>query len=174
MTALRTLARTIAWTVAGLVAGLALAVAAPLAFDARPYSVLSGSMEPAIAAGDLVVAQRTSALDIELGDVVTFRDPDDGTRLITHRVGGIRREGAHVAFVTKGDANTGTESWRVAAGGEVGRVAYRLPLLGHAAVATRTRIGFALIVVLPLLLLAINELARIWRPTQETQDAARA
>ncbi|MEX2414364.1 MAG: hypothetical protein WD399_11980 [Thermoleophilaceae bacterium] len=37
------------------------------------------------------------------------------------------------------------------------------------AVATRTRTGFALLVVLPLLALAINELARIWRPAAEKE-----
>lgn len=167
MTAVRALARTVAWTAAGLAIGVIVAIVAPLAFGARPYTVLSGSMQPAIAAGDLVVSERIAPLRAEVGDVVTFADPDDPERLITHRIGGLRRAGKHMEFVTKGDANTGVERWRIATDADLGRVAYKIPLLGHAAALTRTRTGFLLIVALPLLLLAVHELTRIWRPPPE-------
>jgi signal peptidase I len=165
MTSLRPFARFTAWVVAGLVGGLLAAMVLPLAFGARPYTVLSGSMEPAIAAGDLVVAKRTAPADVRLGDVVTFEDPKRGNRLTTHRVGGIRRSGGKIEFVTKGDANDNTtERWRVPADGELGRVAYRVPSVGNVTVLAGTPLGFALMVAVPLLLLAINELLRIWRP----------
>lgn len=164
MRAGRGIARLVGWVAAGAVAGMLAAVVVPLAFDARPYTVLSGSMEPAIAAGDLVVAERTSPRDVRLGDVVTFEDPQRGGRPTTHRVGGIRRVAGKFELVTKGDANDATERWRVAAGGDLGRVAYRIPWIGNVTVLARRPLGFALIVALPLLLLAVNELARIWRP----------
>lgn len=164
MTSLRPFARFTAWVVAGLVGGLLAAMVLPLAFGARPYTVLSGSMEPAIAAGDLVVAQRTAPSEVRVGDVVTFEDPKRGNRLTTHRVGGIRRSGGKVEVVTKGDANNTTERWRAPADGEVGRVAYRVPWVGNVTVFAGTPLGFALMVAVPLLLLAINELMRIWRP----------
>jgi signal peptidase I len=170
MTTLRPLGRFAGWVVAGLVAGLVAALVVPLAFGARPYTVLSGSMQPVIAAGDLVVAQRVSPSDVRLGDVVTFEDPARGNRLTTHRVGGIRREGAKFEFVTKGDANNATERWRVASGGDLGRVSYRIPWIGNVTVLARRPLGFALMVALPLLLLAINELARIWRSPSEQPD----
>lgn len=173
MSALRALERTVAWAAAGLATGLIAAIVVPLAFGARPYTVLSGSMQPAIAAGDLVVSERIAPTEARIGDVVTFQDPDDPERLLTHRVGGIRRDGEQVALVTKGDANTGVERWRTAPDAELGRVVYKVPLVGRVAALTRTRIGFLGIVVLPLLLLGVHELARIWRPeTEETQGAA--
>lgn len=166
MTAIRPLGRALAWAAAGLIAGLTMAIAAPLAFDGRPYTVLSGSMEPAIAAGDLVIAKRIAPLDVAIGDVVTFQDPDEAGRLVTHRVGGMRREGRRVEFVTKGDANTSVEQWRVSTGDDLGRVAYRIPWIGHAAAPMRSNAGLAGLAIVLLLLMA-NELARIWRPERK-------
>ena len=54
-----------------------LAIAVPLAFGARPYTVLTGSMEPTISPGDVVIDERISPLEARVGDVVTFRDPED-------------------------------------------------------------------------------------------------
>jgi signal peptidase len=123
-------------------------------------------MEPAIAAGDVVIDERISPTSARVGDVVTFRDPEDQSRLITHRVRGIRRQGAHLWFVTQGDANNTTEHWRIAAGGELGRVAYTVPWVGHVAVLSHTPLGLALFLIVPLLLLGLDELARIWRPAE--------
>ncbi len=146
---------------------LALAIALPLAFGARPYTVLTGSMEPAISAGDVVVDERISPLSAAVGDVVTFRDPEDQNRQITHRVVRIRHAGEHLWFVTRGDANNTVERWRIAADGSLGRVLYTVPLVGYAAVLTKTPLGLALLVIVPVLLLALDELLRIWRPQKE-------
>jgi signal peptidase I len=159
------------WTAAkwfGLGAGLVLVLAltVPLAFDARPLTVLSGSMEPALMTGDVIVVRKTSALSVAPGDVVTFREPG-GQRLITHRVRGMRLRDGSMHFVTKGDANKPVERWRLPQDKPVRRVVYRLPLLGYGLNLFRTRIGLILLVGVPLVLLAAVELWAIWRPEQE-------
>jgi len=163
----RQVARGLGWAALALAVLLTLAIAGPLAFGARPHTVLTGSMEPTIAAGDVVIDERIAPTAAAVGDVVTFRDPDDQSRLITHRVRSIRRAGSHLWFVTQGDANNTTERWRIAADGELGRVAYTVPWVGHAAVLTHTPLGLALFLVVPLLLLGLDELVRIWRPPGE-------
>lgn len=174
MKAARALARTALWAVAGLAGGLLLALVAPLAVGGRPYTVLSGSMAPTIAAGDMIVAERIPAREVRIGDVVTFQDPERGNRPTTHRVGGIRREAGRLAFVTKGDANDSVERWRAAPAGELGRVVYKIPEIGHVTALAGTRTGFILLVAVPLLLVAINELLRIWRPRRVPEgDGAR-
>jgi signal peptidase len=127
---LRALLRFLAMTVAGFAVGIALALAAPLAFDARPLVVLSGSMEPALGTGDVSVVRSIAPLDARPGDIVTFRDPDNAERLITHRVRAMRVQGDAVVFRTRGDANNVSEHWCVPATGEIGRVMYRIPKLG--------------------------------------------
>ena len=149
---------------AGLAAGLLLAAGAPLVFGYHSFTVMSGSMEPAIATGDVVVNRPIAPLEARIGDVVTFSDPDTPERLITHRLRRIQVRGRTAQMVTKGDANNTVERWTVAVDGKIGRVAFRVPKLGYALAPTRTRYGQLLLLGLPALLLGVYELVRIWRP----------
>jgi signal peptidase I len=163
----RQIARGLGWSALAVALALALAVALPLAFGDRTHTVLTGSMEPTISAGDVVIDERISPTSARVGDIVTFRDPEDQSRLITHRVRSIRRAGSHLWFVTRGDANNTTERWRIAADGELGRVAYTVPWVGHVAVFSHTPLGLVLLLAVPLTLLGLDELARIWRSPAE-------
>ena len=169
---MRALGRFLGWAAAGLALALALAIVLPFGFGGRPYTVLTGSMEPAIAPGDVVISTRIDPSDARPGDVVTFRDPQDANRLITHRVRSKRAEGRHIRFVTKGDANNTTEDWRVGAAGHVSRVSYRVPAVGRLALMAQSRGGMIALVVVPLLLLGLHEIARIWRPAREIPGEA--
>lgn len=172
-TRLRLLVRLALWTACGLGAGLLIAVAAPLALGHRPLTVLSGSMEPAIATGDVIVVKPIRPAEARVGNVVTYRDAQG--KSITHRVRRVRaaRDGKF-EFITKGDASNATERWAMAADGELGRTVYRIPLMGHALSHTRSRPGRLLLVVLPLALLAAVELVAIWRPRAEVTREATA
>jgi signal peptidase len=152
------------WMALGFAVGLVAAILLPRAFGARPLTVLSGSMEPAIATGDLVVSRRIAPLEAAPGDVVTFPDPTGNRRLITHRVKSIVPNGREVRFVTKGDANNASERWAVPADGRIGEVLYRLPKLGYLVFWISSPWGRILFLVIPALLLCCIELARIWRP----------
>lgn len=165
----RTLARGALWAGGLALALLALAIAGPLAFGARPYTVLTGSMEPAISPGDVVVAERIEPARARPGDVVMFRDPEDQQRTITHRVQRIRRAGDRLWFMTRGDANDHGERWRIAVDGSLGRVLYTVPAVGHVAVFAG-RVGPATLLALAVLLLVANELWQIWRPTTGDRD----
>lgn len=166
----RAVARGVFWATGVAVTLLALAVAGPLAFGARPYTVLTGSMEPAIAPGDVIVAERIDPSQARVGEVVMFRDPDDQTRAITHRVRRIRRAGDHLWFVTRGDANDHGERWRIAVDGQLGRVVYAIPAVGHVAILAG-RVGPAALLALAVLLLVVNELWQIWRPREADRAA---
>lgn len=157
----------LAWALMGLAAGLLLAVTLPYVFGYRSLTVLSGSMEPALHVGDVVVVSEISPLDVKIGDVVSFRDPADSTRLITHRVRSIQRSGSYVEFVTKGDANTSVEHWKVTPDATIGLVHYRVWRIGYALFYIRGPFGRLLLVVLPAVLLGIYEIVRIWRPHPE-------
>lgn len=167
---LRALLRFLAMTAAGFAIGIALALAAPLAFDARPLVVLSGSMEPALRTGDVSVVRSIAPLDARPGDIVTFRDPDNAERLITHRVRAMSVQGDAVEFRTRGDANNVSERWRVPANGEIGRVMYRIPKLGWVLSYARSKGLFVLLLGGALALLLVFELTAIWRPEEGDGD----
>lgn len=129
----------------------------------QTFTILSGSMEPAIATGDLVFDERIAAEDAGLGDVITFREPG-ARRLITHRLVHKRIGGGLARMRTKGDANNAPEQWSIPADGQIGRVAFRVPKAGYAAAYVNKRDMQLMLVVVPALLLGILQLVRIWRP----------
>jgi signal peptidase I len=152
------------WLVAGLAAGLVLAAGAPVLLGMRSFTVMSGSMRPALGVGDVVVTKKIPARDARVGDVITFQDPGRHSRLTTHRVVALNITGNRMHVSTKGDANDAPERWTVRADGSIGRVVYHLPLIGYALVWTHGRYARMLLVVIPAVLLGVIELGRIWRP----------
>lgn len=167
----RALGRSLGWLLLGAAAAVLVAVAWIVPFGGRALSVMSGSMSPAIETGDVVVSRPVPPLEIRRGDVITFRDPTDSERLITHRVKEIQITGGEARFVTKGDANNSAERWAVAADGEVGLVVYRLPKLGYALAWLGHPLAKLLLVALPALLLGAYELRRIWAAEEGSEDA---
>lgn len=163
---IRILRKAVAWTfwpalVIACAATLALGVARLAGY--QTFTILSGSMEPAIATGDLVFDDRISVEDARVGDVITFREPGS-QRLITHRLMHKRVEGTVAHMRTQGDANNAPERWNIPADGQLGRVAFRVPKGGYASSYLSERDMRLMLVVVPALLLGILELARIWRP----------
>jgi signal peptidase I len=152
------------WTLGGLLFGICMAVTLPFFLGFKSLTVLSGSMEPSIHVGDIVVVRRIPAENARVGDVVTFRDPSDPEKLVTHRVRRISIADGSVSFETKGDANTSVERWKVSGDGTIGLVRYRIPKLGYVLFYVHGTLGRLLLVVVPALLLGAYEIMRIWRP----------
>ncbi len=120
-------------------------------------------MRPAIEAGDIVVTRLVRPSEVEVGDVVTFRDPTRSNELVTHRVLEAERRGDRSSFVTRGDANTGVEQWTVEADGTVGSLRFRIPKLGYAFAWVGDPRMRAWLLLGGSLLLGAALLQRIWR-----------
>jgi len=72
-----------------------------------PYTmhyVVSGSMEPEIKAGDLVIAKKTDIEDVKIGDYVVFVSPDPKLNKITiiHSVVDIAEDEQGIKLTTQG------------------------------------------------------------------------
>jgi signal peptidase len=159
----RLVAIALCWGTLGFVVGTALATGGPHLLGYTSLTVLSGSMEPAIDTGDVVVGRPIAVEETRRGDIITFREP--GThRLVTHRLRGIRVVDGVAQMVTKGDANNAPERWRIPVDGGVSRVLYRVPKLGYARSLVGGPLGRLLLLVLPVILLGMLEVKRIWRP----------
>ena len=101
--------------------------------------VRSGSMSPAIQAGDIAVTRLVRPRDMLPGQIITFRDPSRAEALVTHRVMEAGIEGGRLSFVTRGDANTGVERWSIDADGTVGTLSFRIPTVAYVVVWVRTQ-----------------------------------
>jgi signal peptidase len=161
------LARLTGWTVLGLGVGVLIAIVGPFALGMRSLSVMSGSMEPAVRTGDVIVDEWIPPGRARVGDVISFNDPGRGGIVLTHRVVSIRKRADRVDFVTRGDSNTGVERWSSPTLGSIGRVAYRVPHAGFLMVFTRTPGGKLLFLILPAVGWGAWEIFRIWRPREE-------
>lgn len=82
----------------------------PLLFGWKPLAIISGSMQPRVHVGDVVLIRAYSGEPLATGTVVTFSDPDQPERVITHRIAGRHPDGT---YVTKGDANATPDSSHV-------------------------------------------------------------
>ena len=160
----------------GPIAGLA--VLATIAYLAlflagyRPVVVYSGSMEPGLPVGTLAFVESVPAENIHVGDVITFGDPHQPGRLVTHRVVETAEtdEGA-LAFRTKGDANLTRDPWTIALPDEAGRLAFDVPYVGYALWYAKTReVRTGLILLLSGLVLAFL-LQAIWRKPDTPAEA---
>ena len=149
------------WCLAGTVCGLVALVTVPRLAGVTPYTVLSGSMQPALGVGDVVLSERRSPLSVRPGDVVTFPDPSRHGELVTHRVESMERRGPMVAFVTKGDANDVAEDWSVPANGRIGRAAVSVPKVGYVLQWAGSREGKLGLIAIPATLLVLLELAGV-------------
>ena len=159
-----------AWAAASFVLVVLLSAALPMAVGGTSMVVRSGSMTPAIRTGDVVVVRPISPTEAAIGDIVTFKDPAGSDRLLVHRVRAISQVGNEVEVITKGDANTTQERWKVAADGTIGTVAYRVPALGFAVGWIGSPAGRIGLVIIPALLLAAMLLMRIWRPRLDPEE----
>jgi signal peptidase I len=69
----------------------------------QPLVVRSGSMEPSIRTGAMVLVRSVPASSLQVGDVVAVERPDH-TR-VTHRIVSVKQQGRTAALTLKGDAN---------------------------------------------------------------------
>ena len=129
----------------------------------RVLSVLSGSMEPTIPKGALILAFAYPAKEIRPGDTITFQSPRDTNILITHRVTGVMQPGVYPVIQTKGDANAAPDPWNLQLTDPLAwRTVFVVPYIGRVLAWLREpMIGMGLLTGLPLLLGAVW-LATFW------------
>ena len=133
----------------------------------------SDSMAPYLRAGDLLAVQKVKPRNARVGDVVTFKEPSRPGILLTHRVVEKTRKGDSYEFVTRGDANTGTERWSVKADGTIGKLLVRVPKVGKfVSWLGRPPVRFLFLTVASLLL-AVEILRRIWSSGDADEGARR-
>lgn len=126
-----------------------------------PLIVLTGSMEPEISSGDLIIVKQIEGADVAEDDIIAFFDPDgSGQSILTHRVMSITEKDGKRAFITKGDANNTEDRLPVTEDKLVGGYKLRIPGLGNVAMFMQTTAGLIVCVVLPLILLVGYDIIR--------------
>lgn len=90
----------------------------------KPYAIVTGSMEPAIKRGDIVLLEKTDFGQLKVGDVITYAK---GSVPVTHRIYNLSSDGV---IWTKGDANANVDPYKIYPDEVIGRVKYTIPKIG--------------------------------------------
>ncbi len=128
--------------------------------DFKVFNVLTGSMEPAIKAGSMVVVSKEDSYKIN--DIVTFGG-DKSTPPTTHRIVEMKLESGESVFITKGDANQSQDLTPIRQNVIIGKVIFTIPFIGKIVGFAKTPIGFGVLVLVPSIIFVYEEIKKIGR-----------
>lgn len=132
----------------------------------QTLSVLSGSMEPGIPVGSLIVITDVNANELEVDDVITFKVSD--STLVTHRIVEIDEE--QQLYTTKGDANETNDGNQISHNNIVGKLVFSVPLLGYLSIYMQTPLGIAFLCGIVIVLLLLNYLPEILKKNEKNKE----
>lgn len=107
----------------------------PMVLGFSPLVVLSGSMEPAIYPGDVVLIRRQAEQAYRAGDIAAYLD---GRTVYTHRIAAVHNG----LYTMKGDANNAADEV-ITADRFVGKVLLIIPKLGYLILFIKKPAGMA-------------------------------
>ena len=131
---------------------------APNFFGYSMFRVISGSMEPELPVGSMIVVKRVEPEEVKVGDIITFFSTDPTLRggVNTHRVVDIDNSGMDILFMTKGDANQFMDEYGAVGSNLIGVVIYDSKLIGTAVRLASNPLIFFPLLVIPLGLILIS------------------
>lgn len=129
-------------------------------FGTSLFRVVTGSMEPTIPTGALLISREVDIDEVEKGDIICFRSKETNMlgQVITHRVVDVLEgEDGEIYLETRGDANPASDGYYVTGGNLIGEVsAYTKEgnILAKIYSVVTTPLGFLSCIVFPILLVA--------------------
>lgn len=135
----------------------------PIENNYQIFSVLSGSMEPAIKTGALVIVRPADSYSE--GDVVTRQIIEEDIT-VTHRIIALEEKNGVTYFQTKGDANNVADEDQFTSDTIVGKVLWNVSYMGYIVNFARTKNGLLLFIIIPATAVILEE---SWRIKKELQ-----
>lgn len=123
----------------------------------RILTVQSGSMEPTIKTGSLILIRETG--NYEKDDIVTYQT--ENNQLVTHRIINANEEKGGKTFQTKGDFNDVEDAKEVPEDLIIGEFQFAIPYLGYVLGFARTQIGLIVLLVIPGTIIIYDEILNI-------------
>lgn len=134
---------------------------APSVLGFSVFQVQTGSMEPEIPVGGIVIVHKTKPSSLKVGDVISFysNDMTISGQINTHRIVEIKdSDSGEKIFRTKGDANDSVDTAAVFEVDLIGKVILNVGTVGSSAldVLRNPKIIF-IFIVLPLIFITLGE-----------------
>lgn len=130
----------------------------PIPGNYKLLIVQSGSMEPSIKTGSVVVVKPTE--DYKAGDVITFSGKEKN-KTTTHRIVDMEVVSGKINYITKGDANNTEDTSKTSKEKVIGKVLTTVPYAGYILAAAKEPIGFVFLVIVPCAIIVLEEAGKI-------------
>lgn len=123
----------------------------------KPFIVLSGSMEPTILEGDLILTRALQeGQTLKEDDIIAYRFGQE--TVVTHRIIEVQQGEQGPVYITRGDNNNVEDKAPVALSLVEGLYLYRVAGLGRLAMFLQTPLGLILVVGGPFLLYLLADI----------------
>lgn len=159
MNVLRTVVTTVLFILTVIVASIVILTGTRELYGYRVYTVTSGSMEPTISTGSLIVVRARS--DYGVNDIATYKSPTIANKIVTHRIVEETRKADRPAYIFKGDANDARDVDVVPQTNLIGAYLFGIPLIGYVIEFARTPMGAILLIVIPGTIIIWEEIKNI-------------
>lgn len=123
----------------------------------KSFLVQSGSMEPAIMTGDIIIIHPQDSY--VKNDTITFSGSEG--RTVTHRIAEEEKKNGEQHFLTKGDANRSQDEDSITQDKIIGKVALVIPKLGYLVAFSKSLTGLIILALVPTALFLLDELVKI-------------
>jgi len=133
----------------------------PITGNYKIMIVQSGSMEPAIRQGSVVIVKPAS--DYKIGDVITFGPYSKTKAPTSHRIYDIKVVDGQPVYITKGDVNNAPDTREIQKKDIIGKVLFDVPYIGYAVNFAKKPLGFGLIIIVPAALIIFDEIKNIFK-----------
>jgi signal peptidase len=151
-----------------LIALLLIVSVLPITGNIKFLTVLSGSMEPTIKTGSIILVKPAS--DYKIGDIITFGQITKTTPSTTHRIADIKVVGGQPVYITKGDANNSVDTREIQKSDIIGKMIVKIPYLGYVIDFVRKPIGFMLVIIIPAVVIINDEIRKIWKEIMKLKN----
>ena len=141
-------------------------------FGWETHIVLSGSMEPVLNTGGLIVTKPERVENLAVGDIITFQS---GKQTVTHRIVDIVEKDGKRWFQTKGDANESPDPNLVSTNtGLMRKVVLHVPYVGFIASFAKSKFAFLALAGIPALILVVLLIGEIRKGIREEREKRQA
>lgn len=147
---------------------LLLASMFPIPGNYKIKIVMSGSMEPAIKTGSIIIIKPETSYAV--GDVVTFGKDTKKDIPTTHRIMEMRVQEGKSVYRTKGDANENEDMREVLESEVIGKVLFGIPYAGYVLDFAKKPAGFVLFIVIPAAVIILDEMQTIWTEVRKKRE----
>jgi len=141
----------------------------PITGNIKFMMVQSGSMEPAIKMGSVVMVKPMQ--EYKMGDVITFGEITKTKSPTTHRIHDMKVIEGRPIYITKGDANNAPDQKEIQKRDILGKVLLNIPYLGFAVDFAKKPVGFVLIIGIPAVVIISDEIKKIIKEVKKTKES---